>query len=129
MHDLRQLLIHFVIFAETAVCIGQRRVDPAMVVHAFKRCSLRLHIQCVVEIIVDTQFLVYFRCSFSMVPRKHRCFIFVKRDYVIVLDRERSTHIVGYHLRLCQKVLSFDTPTDLTWDACGFVLYTWLLVD
>ena len=54
MHDLLQLLIEFVIFAETAVCIGQRRVDLAMVVHALESRSLCLHIQRVVEVIVDT---------------------------------------------------------------------------
>ena len=60
MHDLLQLLIEFVIFAETTVCIGQRRVNLAMIVHAFESRSLRLHIQRMVEVIVDTQFLVYF---------------------------------------------------------------------
>lgn len=130
MHDLLlQLLIEFVIFAETTICIGQRRVDLAMIVHALERRSLRLHIQRMVEVIVDTQFLVYFCSSFAMVPREHRCFMFVKCDHVFLLNREISTHIVGYHLRLCQKVLSFDAPANLTWDARRLILHTWLLID
>ena len=64
-----------------------------------------------------------------MMPREHRCFMFVKCDHVVLLNREISTHIVGYHLRLRQKVLSFDAPADLTWDARRFVLHTWLLID
>ena len=66
-----------------------------MIVHAFERRSLRLHIQCMVEMIVDTQLLVYFLRSLAVVPSEHCGFIFVKCDHVVLLNRERSTHIVG----------------------------------
>ena len=83
-----------------------------------------------VELIVDTQLLVHFSGTLTVMPREHILFILVESGHMVLLDRVRShAHIVGYQLRLRQKILSFDAPADLTWDACRTVLHTWLLVD
>ena len=59
-----------------------------MVVETLERRSLGLHVQCVIELIVNAKLPVDFRGTFAMVPRELSVFIFIDGYQVILLDRE-----------------------------------------
>lgn len=89
-----------------------------MGVQAFKRSLLGLHIERVVERVVNTELLVDLSCTISLKSCKLGSLVIVKLGEVLFGDRpDWDSHIISDDLSICNQMLPLDAPANGAWDS------------
>jgi len=96
-----QLKIHCVNFTQTRSLIRYRASDFALLIHAFECRSLPLHVELVVDLVVNAMFLVYSLSTLVACQSELQCFKSIELLQMTLMDRvTRYACVIGYDIVL-----------------------------
>ena len=81
-----------------------------------------MHVQGIIDLVVNTIFLVYLLSTISLEASELQCFESIKFLQMYLLDWETGyTSIISYDIVLSAQMGPFNAPADIAWDASYLV--------